>query len=225
MNQSSYFFLTYLMVKFVIINMGDQNNTRIPKQERSKETKQNILKAGMELFSEKSYYKTNSKEIAKRAGVSIGSFYMYFSDKKELFKELLIDYHKKIKAVLKNIEIDRYIKSGKRREFLNYIVNKLIEAHDIYPEFHQEVNVMALTDPDFIKINENSKVESIKLTKAILFTWKDQLRIKDYDAAAVVVQTSIEEIVHSQMFSKRKAQSKKIIEELTDMLFRYLFEK
>ncbi|MBN2040467.1 MAG: TetR/AcrR family transcriptional regulator [Spirochaetes bacterium] len=204
--------------------MENKNYTRVPKQERSRETKQSILKAGLELFSEKSYYKTNSKEISKRAGVSIGSFYMYFPDKKELFKELLIEYHKQIRAVLENIEIESYVNSGKRRDFLNYLINKLIEAHYIYPEFHQEINVMALTDSDFIKVNEKSKAESIEVTKTLLHIWKDQLRIKDIEAAAIVVQTSIEEIVHVLIFSKHKAKNKKIIDECTDMLSRYLFE-
>jgi AcrR family transcriptional regulator len=205
--------------------MRNKNIIRIPKQERSRETKLNIQNAGLKLFSGKGFYKTNSKEIAKKAGVSIGSFYMYFADKKALFKEVLIDYHKKIKSVLENIDIQNYIQTGKRRDFLYYLINKLIESHDIYPQFHQEVNVMAQSDPDISKIIENSKFESIKLTEAMLFTWKDKLRIKDINAAAIVVQTSTEEIVHTLMFSKHKVQGKRIIDELTDMLYRYLFEK
>ena len=200
-----------------------ENKTRIPQQERSKETKQNILKAGLTLFSEKGFYKTNSKEIAREAGVSIGSFYLYFKNKKDLFKELLLDYHKKIHSVLEDIEIETFIKAGERKEFLRYLINKLIESHEIYPQFHQEIHVMAQSDPEFSKIIEFSKTLSYKITKSMMAVWKEQLRIENIDAAAIVVQTSTEEIVHKLLFSLSKRQGKKVIDELTDMLYRYLF--
>ncbi|MBN2402126.1 MAG: TetR/AcrR family transcriptional regulator [Spirochaetes bacterium] len=200
----------------------DEKNIHIPKQKRSRETKLSIINAGLKLFSEKGYYKTNSKEIAGEADVSIGAFYIYFQDKKALFKEILIDYHKKIRTVLENLEIKKYIETGKKKEFLIYLINKLIEAHDIYPQFHQEVSVMAQSDPDISKIIEKSQLESLKVTKAILLTWKDKIRVKDINAAAIVVQTSIEETVHAMIFSKFNVPAPKIINELSEMLFRYL---
>ena len=196
---------------------------RIPKQERSRETKRSIIDAGLKLFSAKGFYKTNSKEIAREAGVSIGSFYIYFADKKALFREVLIEYHRKIKNVVETIDIQEFAQTGNAQAFLKYLINKLIEAHNIYPQFHQEVAVMAQSDPDIANIIENTKRESIELTKAMLSAWKDTLRIKDIDAAAVVVQTSTEELVHTLIFSKSKVSGERIINELTEMIFRYLF--
>ena len=45
------------------------NDTRIPVQKRSIEKRKRILEAGFQLFCEKGYYKTNTAEIAKYAGV------------------------------------------------------------------------------------------------------------------------------------------------------------
>ncbi len=219
------FFLTGNARRLYLENMDNNSKTRIPRQERGKETKERILNAGRKLFSEKGFYKTNSKEIAREAGVSIGAFYVYFKDKKGLFKELLIDYHRKIKHVLTTIDIESFIQADARKDFLRYLVDKLIESHDIYPRFHQEVHAMAQSDPEFSQIMEMSKTESLRVTKSILSTWKDQLRVKNIDAAAVVVQTSTEEIVHAVLFSSNKVQVKKIIEELTDMLYCYLFRE
>lgn len=211
------------VVLFLVAGMNGKNTIRIPKQERSRETKRRIINAGLKLFSEKGFYITNSKEIAREAGVSIGSFYIYFKDKKALFREVLVDYHRKIKNVMETIEIQKFAQAGNAQAFLQYLINKLIEAHDIYPAFHQEVTVMAQSDPDILKIIENSKRESIEITRAMLFTWKDRLRIKDIDAAAIVVQTATEEIVHTLRFSKSKVSGERIINELSEMLFRYLF--
>jgi AcrR family transcriptional regulator len=203
--------------------MSSKKTIRIPKQERSRETKQSIINAGLKLFSEKGFYKTNSKEIAREAGVSIGSFYIYFADKKALFREVLVDYHRKIKNVMETIDIQKFAQTGETKAFLHYLINTLIEAHNIYPQFHQEVTVMAQSDPDISNIIENSKRESIEITRAMLFTWKDRLRIKDIDAAAIVLQTATEELVHTLMFSKSTVSGERIINELTEMLFRYLF--
>ena len=52
--------------------------TRVPTQKRSIEKREKIIKAGFDLFCEKGYYKTNTAEIAKYAGVSTGALYSYF---------------------------------------------------------------------------------------------------------------------------------------------------
>ena len=78
MNNTSYsidlFSLTSIMRKGVYILA----ETRVPIQKRSIEKKQKILDAGFELFCKKGYYKTNTIEIAKHAGVSTGAFYRLF---------------------------------------------------------------------------------------------------------------------------------------------------
>ena len=211
------------VILFIVNAMSGKDTIRTPQQERSRETKRSIINAGLKLFSEKGFYKTNSKEIAREAGVSIGSFYIYFSDKKALFREVLVDYHRMIKNVLETIEIQEFVQTRNVKAFLHYLINTLIEAHNIYPQFHQEVAVMAQSDPDIAGIIENTKRESIEITKAVLFRWKDVLRIKDIDAAAIVVQTATEELVHTLIFSKSKVSGERIINELTEMLFRYLF--
>ena len=46
--------------------------TRIPTQKRSIETRDKIIAKGFELICNNGYYKTNTPEIAKYAGVSTG---------------------------------------------------------------------------------------------------------------------------------------------------------
>ena len=49
-----------------------EKTIRQPQQERSNEKKQKIIEASYELFTEVGYYKTNTSDIARRAGVSTG---------------------------------------------------------------------------------------------------------------------------------------------------------
>lgn len=74
----------------------DNLTIREPIQKRSIEKKIKIIEAGLELFSEKGYYHTNTVEIAKAAGVSIGTVYSYFKDKKDIYiisLEYFLDSH------------------------------------------------------------------------------------------------------------------------------------
>ncbi len=65
------------------------NEIRKPQQKRSIETKNKIINASFELFSEVGYFSTNTAEIAKRAGVSTGIVYGYFKDKRDILLEVL----------------------------------------------------------------------------------------------------------------------------------------
>ncbi|HRX15998.1 MAG TPA: TetR/AcrR family transcriptional regulator [Spirochaetota bacterium] len=197
---------------------------RVPQQDRSKESKNSIIEAGLQLFSEKGYYKTNSKEIAKRAGVSIGSFYMYFADKKALFMEVVELYNQKICDVLNDIENPGNGSINDGKTFLNYLITKLIEAHEVYPQLHQELTVMSASDPDIATLYNNARVEAISLAKKFLSSRIDNLRISDIETISVLIQTTLEEIVHIIVFSDVTISKEKLIDETTDMLYRYLYK-
>jgi TetR/AcrR family transcriptional regulator, mexJK operon transcriptional repressor len=63
----------------------------IPKQERAQLKRDLLLKSGHELFIINGYEHTTAKEIAAHAGVATGTFYRYFSDKRQLLMSLLED--------------------------------------------------------------------------------------------------------------------------------------
>ncbi|MFC5449390.1 TetR/AcrR family transcriptional regulator [Paenibacillus aestuarii] len=52
-------------------------------------TKQKLLKAALEIFSEKGYYETKVSDIVKRAGVAQGTFYLYFQTKESIFTSII----------------------------------------------------------------------------------------------------------------------------------------
>jgi AcrR family transcriptional regulator len=62
-------------------------NKKEPHQKRAIETREKLIAAAVELFNEKGFYDTTTKDISKRAGVSIGIFYNYFEDKSKIYYE------------------------------------------------------------------------------------------------------------------------------------------
>lgn len=61
----------------------------VPQQERAQQKRQALLESGKHLFIKKGYDQTTAKDIASQAGVAIGTFYRYFSDKRQLLLSLL----------------------------------------------------------------------------------------------------------------------------------------
>lgn len=60
-----------------------------PRSQESNPSRSKLIRAAMELFSEKWYGTVSIAEICRRAGVSNGLFYRYFPDKEAIFRNLL----------------------------------------------------------------------------------------------------------------------------------------
>jgi len=218
-----------------------KSKTRIPSQNRSVQTRERIIIAALELFSEKGYHATNSKEIAARADVATGSFYAYFKDKKELFIEAFKHYDSIIE---KGLSVNVNIASPEQETFdgwnnlqknfssfkdnrakLKTLVTNLVKTHKHYPGFIRDITVMRLLDPDIKKaIDEHEKKDIKNLSNSIKLMGTN-IRIKDTDIAANIIFHTFEVIIHETLSMPGMAgRQERVINEMTDMIYRYLFE-
>ena len=67
-------------------------------QRRSEDRPREICAAALEVFAEKGFAAAKLDEIARRAGVSKGTLYLYFKDKQDLFRAVVRD------AIAPNVE-------------------------------------------------------------------------------------------------------------------------
>ena len=58
---------------------------------QGRETVRKLLEAGMIEFEERGFNGVRVDDVVRRAGISHGTFYLYFSNKEDLFKALLRD--------------------------------------------------------------------------------------------------------------------------------------
>jgi AcrR family transcriptional regulator len=58
---------------------------------QGRETVRKLLEAGMVEFEERGFHGVRVDDVVRRAGISHGTFYLYFSNKEDLFKALLKD--------------------------------------------------------------------------------------------------------------------------------------
>jgi len=84
------------------IKMSPRTQKQLEKIRKDKKTA--ILNAGLEVFAEKGFHAGTVNLIAKRAGISKGLIYNYFSDKNSLLKEIIISGINEMLSVFKNPE-------------------------------------------------------------------------------------------------------------------------
>ena len=198
-----------------------EQKTRIPQQKRSIETKTRIFVAARVQFAKNGFHGTNAKEIAAAAGVSVGSFYSYFKDKKELFMEIFRDHiEEKIVRVLSEFQFD----PNHRKESVYRLIKAMLDEHEPYPQFHREVLAMRYTDPEVEAVFNEMDKHNLAHVERFIEQFREKLRITDIKTAAYVVSAAVEEIICSIKIFGEDQDPDRLIDGLADMIHRYLFD-
>lgn len=194
---------------------------RTPKQQRSIQTKKRIIKAAFHLYAQKGIHGTNSKEIVAKAGVSIGSFYSYFKNKKTLLLEILDDYldrtyltvWKDMESVTIN-ELDR--------NDIKFIIENVFKAYEIAPTFLMQTHALRYSDADINRVYERERNREVTQIRYLLENNKHRMRISDPEAAAIVIHNAVESVVHTAKFLGPKIDEMRLINELANMIYNLL---
>jgi AcrR family transcriptional regulator len=70
------------------MNQGSSSG-RTPKTRRGRETRDRLLAAAEHEFGERGFHDTAISHITQRAGVALGTFYVYFEGKEEIFRAVV----------------------------------------------------------------------------------------------------------------------------------------
>ena len=84
--------------------MNEYKNKFIQKKKGGKklDKKQSLKQAAYNVFSNKGYKATAISEVAKQAGMAVGSFYNYCESKEEIFLDVYIEENNRIRQVIMN---------------------------------------------------------------------------------------------------------------------------
>lgn len=193
----------------------------IPIQKRSKEKKEKIKDIAIKLFSQKGYHNVSTNEIAKNAGISIGTLYNYFFDKKAIYDELVGDLYTK---VLSQITPQYLSPVDSPIALIEQYVSLIIEGHTYMTNFQREITALSYQNTEFRKLEDNYRAFATKKIILLLQEYQHYLRITDFDTASFILQTCIEAVVHEVQFYEVPYDKDTVTKELTDMLSRYLFK-
>ncbi|WP_339222484.1 TetR/AcrR family transcriptional regulator [Paenibacillus sp. FSL H8-0332] len=205
--------------------MGEtEDKIRTPQQERSIRTKEAIIRAAMQLFSDKGFYQTNTKEIAAAAGVSTGSFYSYFVDKRAVFIEVLHMYGDELLARIEDSMSEINFNTIERTDLILHLIDTLLLAHKAFIGYHKDLSIMYHSD-EAIKQLMDAQYETGRLkTLTYLQMGQDELKTEDTEAASIIVFESVSAIVDFISFSPQRIAVDRLKSELVHMLVQYLYK-
>lgn len=160
---------------------------RTPSQSRSRERVERMLTSAIELIAEKGSDALRMSEVARLAGVSIGSLYQYFPDKSAIVRTLAERYHAECQAC-----IGAGLAEVRTEEDLCAAFGQLI---DIYYELFLAEPVMrdilSATQADkALRELEiaNSRANGALLAGAMSRLWPEAER-DEFDASAFLIMT------------------------------------
>lgn len=72
-------------------------------EERKAETREMIMQAARKVFSERGYHNAQISDIVREAGISTGSIYAHFKDKRDLFAQVTRENLENLRRLLREI--------------------------------------------------------------------------------------------------------------------------
>lgn len=205
--------------------MKSNQATRQPKQTRSIKTKEKIRNMAYQLFCEKGYFKTTTNEIAKEAEVSIGSLYFYYRDKDMILVEILDRYNESFLKVHEsmNIQLESYRENP--RLWITGFMEEMIKSHRASKEFNKELKILSHSMPEVSAVMEKQQETVRLMTLDYLKAFYDMLRVKDLEAASIVVVNIMSSLVDQIVFQDNPVDDSRIIEEGVDAIYQYLIRQ
>lgn len=193
-------------------------------QTRSLETKEALIEAATLLFAEQGFHKVNTKDIAKAAGVSIGSFYGYYTDKKQVFLEIIKTYKEAL------LSAGMCQNTGTACEYgfdqvINYFINQKLQVAERYPlAFHLEVNHMKYRDEDVSELLDSFTQREMSAFTHHMQSHIELLRVTDLSMAAQLIYQINDNMIMAYLSTEDTVHQEALINEYKTMIARYLFK-
>jgi AcrR family transcriptional regulator len=192
--------------------------------EREKEiVKNNLLKAGRDLFGSLGLRKTTVQDLAKTAGIAKGSFYLFYESKEELFLEILDQVEQEIHStMLKKLSIKQ---KDRRKLFRTVILEQFYQVES--NPFLRMILVKEEFDYLWRKIPKEKLKDGIDLDKNFIRLFFKELpidiRLKedDIEVLSMAFRGLFLLILHKKELGT--GSFPKVITLLTDLLINHIF--
>jgi AcrR family transcriptional regulator len=202
----------------------ERRSPRQPIQARGIMTRKKIMNAGRKIFILHGFHNVLADDIAREAGVSVGSFYGYFKDKRSLLQaileqssnEMLENAQKQLSPLLDHDP------ANTKTIIANTLV-MLMDLHQATYPMYQEAQQIAIFDKEMRSYILKSEKSTLDIFETMLFRLNPHLDKQTLHAAAHIVFHASEGIVHGMVINPDAETSKKdIIKEGVKLFLGYL---
>ncbi len=165
---------------------------------KGRNTRSRLLTAAVDVFEQRGYHATRVDDIVKVANTSHGTFYIYFTNKEDVFRALIADAARDLGQVAKSLGPLEPGDAG-RADLRNWIG----ELASTYQRFAPVIRAWTEGAADDAEMRSSG----IEMTKAFISTFADRIRSSpgtslDPRSAAVTVVAMIERSFYYEVRSR-----------------------
>jgi len=201
-------------------------------QPRGQATRERVLEAAEALFRESGYDNASMSDVAKRAGVGVGTLYHHFPDKRALLLELIDRIGDRVAAQRKNeLALEAFLGHDPRAAIGRWLERAHARLRS-RPSLYLVMLDLAARDAEVAR--RYRRIEELgidRLTDLLELAQRRGLARAGFDArtAAFLVHHSVE-MAAMQLFLRGDRapgalNAPNVLAELTDMICRYLLEE
>jgi AcrR family transcriptional regulator len=200
-------------------------SVRVPQQARSRRTRERILAAAAACFDELGYEATTTAEIARRAGIAVGSVYDYFTDKRAILLELLHDTVEQVADLVVAGLAPEAWRGADPRDGVRKLLELVFRSRQVQPGVQRILWERFFRDPEVRQAMERIEGRVRGAIAQLLRDLRDdrRIRVQDVDTAAFVIHLSVEWIASRLVLGGAPVEIDQAIDAATDMITRYLF--
>jgi AcrR family transcriptional regulator len=171
---------------------------RRPQQRRARQTVEAVLDAVIRILKREGFDAITTNRIAEVAGVSIGSVYQYFADKRSIFVMLHSRHISEIDRLVENKLLEHAASSPD--QLVRAMVEAMVEAHAADPDLHE------LLMSEVPHRAEGTRSFAVRLhgafRLAIQSGWSQRKHGPDLDTTVFMVTKMVEALSHAAVLER-----------------------
>jgi AcrR family transcriptional regulator len=170
---------------------------RRPKQNRSRQTVETILDAVIKILKREGFGAITTNHIAEVAGVSIGSLYQYFPDKRAIFIALHGRHIEQIDRVIQTALVENA--SSSLEVLVRAMVDAMIDAHGEDLELFE---LLATEVPHRADGTKHFAVRLHGVFRLAIASRMQEVNRNDLDKNVFVVTHMVESLCHGALYRR-----------------------
>ena len=194
--------------------------TKKPKQARSQGTVEAILQAVTRIMDAEGLGGLTTNKIAEKAGVSVGSLYQYFKNKESIFEAILLRMTEDNLRSLENT-----LAASSKSRGIREVVEHVVRGHYAnVKKLGKLSSVLFQIAPQILSVNHFKKSDEqiVRFLLQRLDADRISIRPKNREAAFFICSQTVRGVLFMAFLQKEEQERDLIIEELIDLLVRYL---
>ena len=201
----------------------EKSAPRKPVQTRGIQTREKILNAGEKLFISDGFHQVLADDIAREAGVSVGSFYSYFKDKRDVFLALVERSSAEMMAqAVERLSALSDEGESNVAELIQKTMAILMEAHRRFSPLFQQAEQMAVYDEEIRALQVEIDRSTRQVFENLLLRLSPNLERNRVPAITFVLYYAAEGVLHNLVnLSDAEINSQEVTAELSRLITGY----